>query len=271
MAYAPAALVPGIQRQPLPFGLFSVLQFREGPARWENGILWEKGTCDPVYIIGDPSCAPTDEGRTQATGLPKNLSSNDYGWPSGVTPFTLYGHYSCSLASTTVEDAEAFARTHLVTREEAGAERELWAGTAGLKIAFNKAVGKTYPDLSPVDAVATLEQHIAVEYGSLGVMHMPRSIATVLLARQVLTVSGGRLTTALGTPVVAGAGYPDKEKKIFVTSSLVGYRSEIFAPTAERGDLIDRGTNTLTAIAERSYVIGYDPCGLAAATVDLTK
>lgn len=271
--FAPAALVQGIQRQPLPYGLFSVLTFRPGADRWMNGIKWEPGTCEPASTLGMPLCEPDENGRTQGEGYPKNLDPNIAQWAT-AEPFTVYGHYRCSAPSTTVEDAEAQALQHLLTREEAAVEREVWRALEG----ENSQVGNlSVNDLgtrSPALALSELEDFNAATYGSLGVIHMSRGAATYLSGKGFLVTSGGRLTTVLGTPVVAGAGYVGKGDGVFdmfVTPALVGYRSDVFAPSSERGDLIDRATNTLTAIAERQYVIGTDPCGAAKATFNLSE
>ena len=76
----------------------------------------------------------------------------------------------------------------------------------------------------------------------------------------------GRLyTRGLDTPVVAGAGYPDDA--IVGSPALFGYRGDIFTSSNRPGDLLDREDNTLYAIAEREYVIGFDPCPVVKATL----
>src|SRR3546814_5926530 len=71
----------------------------------------------------------------------------------------------------------------------------------------------------------------------------------------------------LGTPVVAGAGYPCTHPDsvtagswIVATPALMLYRSEIFTATNRPGDLLDRGQNNLFGIAERRYLVGWDEC-----------
>jgi hypothetical protein len=43
----------------------------------------------------------------------------------------------------------------------------------------------------------------------------------------------------------------------------------VFAPTNRAGDLLDRRTNDLHGMAERTYLIGYEPCGVAFASMSL--
>lgn len=264
---APPTVVVGAPRIPLPFGLFSVLAPRESSAdRWENGVTWETLTCEPAQAFGAPDCIPAD-----TVGMPKELGPLDASHGE-ASPFGVYGHYTCSPIGNTLEHASELARQHLTLREEARVEQALWTGDLGNIPNFAGANG--YPALDSVGAfpiasawaaVARLEQVLATDYGSLGVLHMSREVATLLFDDGKLRANGSRLVTPLGTPVVAGAGYDST--KIVATGVLFGYRSEIFAPTDSPYDLLDRANNNLYAIAERSYVIGFDPCGAAVATL----
>lgn len=284
MGSAPRALVQGIDRQPLPFGLFSVLQFRApgaDGARWENGIVWERGTNDPVGAFGDWA-------STSTPGYPKTLDAT---WASTATtetatPFTVYGHWRGSPVGWDETAARAEARRHLLTREEAGAANIVWTGAQGVipnlqgtGASVNPTVVTPLAD-TPVGVIAELEQWLADEYGSLGVLHMGRRLATYLIEAELLVVRGATLQTALGTPVAASAGYPgtgpvnvtdgteDLTTWVYATAPLFGYRSEVYEPTGGGDDLFDRGTNTRTAVAERAYVIAFDTsAGLATAPV----
>lgn len=261
MAYAPAVVVEGPPRQPLPFGLFSVLTPRSvGDPHWQNGIEWEALSCDPASGIGDPDCDP----ETGTTGLPKDISAgNALGLAS---PFTIYGHYSCTPVGHTIEYAQQRAVEHLLAREEARVEQALWTGDLD-----NAAFGDGATDVSDgatsvTEAVAALEVWLATEYGSLGVIHAPRDAATIAVREGSMEVRGNALYTALGTPVVAGAGYPSGGS-LYATPALLGYRSEPFPGASPASAGFDRRTNDILAVAERTYVIGWDPCGTAVATV----
>jgi hypothetical protein len=140
-------------------------------------------------------------------------------------------------------------------------------------------------DVTPTPGTATdlstgiglLENWIASQYGSLGVIHMTRGAALVGLGAYVLDVTGGRLMTRLGTPVAAGAGYPGTSPTgatpaagtswLFASPAVFGYRSEVFTSSSQHGDLFDRAKNNLYAVAERTYTLGFDPCGVAAVLV----
>jgi hypothetical protein len=262
---APSAVVTGAPRQPLPYGLFSAFSLRpEGDGRWLNGVRWEVGTCDPANSIGAPWCAPDP-----VEGLPKQLAPNNV--PFGeASPITIYGHYACSAMSNSFSEAQRLATEHLINREEAAVEDALWNGDLGMVPNFSGANGYPAPMSAGAHdlewhALAAVEQAIGEFYGSLGVIHMSRRTASLLLSKGSLESKGGRLYTELGTPVVAGAGYPDVGE-IVGTPALFGYQGNVFDSSARPGDLMDRGSNDMVAVAERTYVIGFDPCGIVKAT-----
>lgn len=277
MASAPAQIVEGIARQPLPYGLLSVLTPRTpSDQHWQNGVEWETLGCNPASGIGDPQCDPDEE----TTGLPKNLGVGA-GEIGDATPFTVYGSYTCTPVGHTVQYAQDRATENLLAREEARAEQALWTGdldNGGFAADAEDAAGGA---LSLVRAIGRLEQWLAENYGSQGVIHMSREVALSALAALALEVRGNTLVTALGTPVVAGSGYPGTgpagqapgadQSYIYATPALMGYRSEVFPAVSPAAAGFDKGVNNLHAVAERTYVIGYDPCGTAYVLADLPE
>lgn len=274
MANAPVSLVTRPTPVGLPFGLFSAITFRPNADRWESGIMWEPATCDPVQGIGDVACDPEP-----TVGLPKQLDPNQADMGT-ATPFTVYGHFTCSPVGYDPTAANSAADAHLAAREQGRVEQALWTGDLGNVPNLSGANGYPAPDMLPgpvslAAGIATLENEIGTRYGSLGVIHMTRAAATHALAADLLTATAGRLTTHLGTPVVAGAGYPgtvgsapaDGNTVIVGSPSLFAYRSDVFNSSGRPGDLLDRDQNVLRAIAERSYVVGFDPCGVIAIEV----
>uniref|UniRef100_A0AAU7J8J6 Major capsid protein n=2 Tax=unclassified bacterial viruses TaxID=12333 RepID=A0AAU7J8J6_9VIRU len=258
---APTAPVAAPARTALPYGLGSVLGWRNGD-RFMTGVNWVSITCDPAGGRGGPHCDDDD-----VVGLPKDFTGERA--LGEALPFIVYGHDACNMVANSPEQAQEFATAHLVAREEARAEQALWTGDLGNTPNFSGANGYDAPvDLGdfadPLAALAAVEQGIAVEYGSLGVIHMSRTTATLL--GKHLDKRGGRLyTRGLDTPVVAGAGYPDGQ--IIGTGALVGWRGDVLTSSQRPGDLLDRGSNTMYAIAEREYVIGFDPCPIVSATI----
>lgn len=277
----PRALIRGAARQPLPYGLFSTLTFRPtGADRWEGGgVQFEHVGCDGVDGIGPYQVPPT-----ATTGLPKAITSTPgaVGTDGTADVFTVYGHFACSPVGWSPQEAEARAREQLLAREEARVEQAFWTGdldnTPSLEAGTTTDV--SVAGAGPAESIGLLENYVAANYGSLGVIHMTREAALIGLQLGALVTAGGRLTTALGTPVAAGAGYPGtgpagqaaaaSTSWMFVTPALFGYRSEVFTASNRAGDLLDRSTNDLYAVAERSYLLGFDPCGVAAALATLT-
>lgn len=265
---APAQVVLGAPRVPLPYGLSSVLAPRaDDSGRWFFGVQWETLTCEPANGLGELDCDPDE-----ILGLPKQLGGLEAEFGE-ASAFTVYGHHTCSPIGTPQERATSLAEQHLVAREWARVEQALWTGDLGNTPNFDGANG--YPSPTDVgsfalgdawEAVSALEQEIAESYGSQGVMHMSRRIATILFDSGDLQKRGGQLFTPLDTPVVAGTGYGSD--KIVVSPALFGYRSPIISSSDRPYDLLDRGQNNLYAIAERQYLIGFDPCGLAVATIE---
>lgn len=262
--------VDGIARQSLPYGLFSVLTPRvSADEHWQaDGIEWEPLGCEPASGIGQPC-------DDDVIGIPKNLdSAGGAGGVAEATPFTVYGSYNCSPVGHPIQYAQDRATEHLLAREEARVEQALWTGDLGnTGFASGSVNAGSGAASSLVRALAQLEQWLAVNYGSQGVIHLTREAALLAAEDRGLMVKGNSLVTRLGTPVVAGAGYPgtgptgaepaDGETYIYATPALAGYRSEVFPGTVPVEAGLDRATNDLHAIAERTYVIGYDPCGTA--------
>lgn len=261
MAMAPATVVDPIARTALPFGLLSAVTPRPvGNSRWENGVVWEPLNCGPASGIGDPDCDP----EVPTVGLPKSFPVP--GGTDEADAFTIYGSYECSPMGHTLEYAQERATEHLLAREEARAEQAIWTGDLGNFPNFTEGTDSASGAQEPRLAIAEAEQYIATEYGSLGTIHMSRYLAAILLAEEALEVRGTRLFTRLGTPVIAGAGYPGTSPSgaagwwIVAAPALMLYRSEIFTATNRPGDLLDRGQNNLFGIAERRYLVGWDDC-----------
>lgn len=269
---APPAVVAGSTRTALPHGLFPTIQWRpSGADRWESGVVAEFLHCEPAGGIG-PDCGDT------VTGLPKEFPGGS--GTATASQFTVYGHWKCSPVGWTPEQAQARALDHLFAREEQRVEQAYWTGdldnAATLRGATALATGAAQT-LST--GIGLLEEWLGAVYGSLGVIHVTRTAATALLGADLASASGQRLTTGLGTPVAAGGGYdgsgPAAEVPAagtvwaYASPPLFGYRSDPFPSSSRSGDLLDKGVNDLYAVAERTYLLGAEPCGAAAVLLTL--
>lgn len=262
---APSALVAAPARTPLEYGLGSVIAWRSGD-RFEAGVTWEALTCEPA--LGRSGSRAT----TSTVGLPKPLDDFDDVNVAEALSFVVYGEYAANPIGTSLEEAQQRAVDHLLTREIARVEQALWTGDLGNTPSLISGA-TTLTSSAYLPALGLLEEWIGDAYGSQGVIHMTRFAATMLV--EALDARGGRLfTKALGTPVVVGAGYPGTGPTgqspaagaswMFASPALVGWRGDVFTSSNRPGDLLDRGVNHLYAVAERSYAVGFDPCGTAA-------
>ena len=264
MATPLAARLPvvGPARVPAPYGLFSVLQFRDSFDRhWEaGGVQWQSldGTVN-LGVVGAPQADPAD-----TSGLPKTFARKGQTDEAGV--FTLYGQQKVTPGpGWNQESASERARDLLTMLEERTVEMVLAGAIGDLAPSFSSAtvVGAS---LDLVEVIADLENFLGDNYGSRGVIHLSRDNAIRGLSTSaVLETRGNGLFTKLGTPVVAGSGYPSDAA--YATSALVGYRSEVFDNVGQPYDPLDKSTNDLFAIAERTYSIGFEAKALALVTI----
>jgi len=282
---APATLVPGAPRVQLPFGLFSVVDFRNdsNASHWEaGGVQWEYIDPFTTTVLGQAQWS--EDSGDYADGLPFTFDDSgvyDSG-DSGATPldaadpgftsatlFTAAGLFKVSPAAWPPEAAQERATDVLVAFEERQVEHTIWSGLVGATPNLDTPDNLGSWDIEDAHiALGRLEHYIADTYGSLGVMHMNRMYALTLLHNNTLITKGNSLQTSLGTPVIAGAGYPIGA--IRATPAIFGYRSDIFYPSNRPGDLLDRSRNDMYAVAERNYLLGFDPTGVGEATITET-
>lgn len=250
MAITPPALVPAPARTPLPFGLFSVVPFRDGSTdRWQGGgVEFESLECGGPRDVVRDDCDPDNQiEHLYAGGLA----------PGEASPFTVVGSYKCSPIGNTLAHAEGIARQRLALTEEASVERAV----IDALIADNPTL--VNPSVTSRGAIARLEENLSGSYGSQGVLHMTRGTAQLALSQKSIERNGQRLSTLLGTPVIAGSGYFGALEfgQIIATPAMFGYRSEVYVAGDAPGQLLDRGKNELHALAMRDYLIGVDVCG----------
>lgn len=245
------AIVTSPDRAPVAFGLFSVLDFRNA-GRWINGVTWPGTTCGPasVYEVG---C--TDE------ALPVTRPDRELEWGT-ATALSVEGTFACAPFGTTFAEIEDRAIEDLQRHEEAAVEQHLWAALA----ADEGATAVTGLNSTPKGVLGALERHIALSYGAKGVIHIPRGLFPFF---DGIEAKGNRLQTVLGTPVVAGSGYGDADDlRVYATPTMLAYRGEAQVIGSPE-QMFDRSRNLLTAVAQRDYLLGYDTCPIASATVTL--
>jgi hypothetical protein len=292
-------IVDGPAFTPLPYSLWGVVQQRPPTdPHWQQGVTWQEwcpqvpdtmyDECLSVTGTGSPPPFPT---------LPAGgnvLSRN-----RGATPFTLEAEFDCSPVGQDLDqDRAADALRRL---EDYTVENAFWTGVAGgqtvvfphlaanaqvldrdqviLQSAATPVVSGAGVDAT--DGLGRLEAQLSVCYGGQGIIHIPALALPTFVAWSLVHPGNpaagtgeeaGRLYTTKGNLVVPGGGYagtgPDGSAPaagnswIYATGAVFGYRSEITGWKIP--ETLDRAKNTVHAIAQRTYVLGYECCLLAA-------
>nr|DAN28416.1 MAG TPA: hypothetical protein [Caudoviricetes sp.] len=235
-------------------GLFSQFApIEDSSIRWENGVTWEDVARTDIGSIGQYQKPGT------VKGLPKTLDT-----PRGVTleslePLTLYAVFRTTPLDHTPEEAVAIAAQRLAQYEEYEVEKALWSGVKGAGPALIN-VQEWANNSGPQDAESSWNaaEHYARTPGIKPTFHVSRRLCGLLTARQMFEcLPDGTFRTKMGTPVVAGYGFVDKPPVIVSTGPIQIYRGDVFTSTNAAGGF-DKGTNDLTAVAERQYVIAYN-------------
>lgn len=258
---SPRLLVSAVPRTPAPYGLFTVATMRATvDPHWQTGVEWQSEPCRQPGLIGPPDCDPSDSTGEGTLGLPKDFSDAGPGLDD-ASPFTLYAPWLCSPVGHSSESAEQQARDQLAAAEQFGVEHAIWSGQVDSQPSLADAEAVADGPLDPLSALATLEQQFSAQIGSQGVLHCSRYAATILVKQADLVAGASRLTTPLGTPVISGSGYGDPHpERLVITPPPFVYRGEVFTSSDRTGDLFDRDHNDLYAIAERTYLVGWDSC-----------
>lgn len=178
-------------------------------------------------------------------------------------------------------------------------EAEFWSGTKAIARGWTNnqyltnATGLTVLGTAPVggvfgfvDGLAALEQAIADGSGwERGVIHASRQLVTHWISQNLVhsipNPPTGRLLTELGTPVIAGAGYPGSGPQGAINPNRLEWAyatpmpqvrlSEVFFNDTDQDAVaVDRSTNDRTVRAHRFAAVTFSPCFRAAALVTMT-
>lgn len=298
----PRQIVDAPTFTPSAYGLFSVVQTpSNGDAHWQNGITWMSycpvgmgsSTYDECIAVTGAPDAPPPEPSAKTDNVSNALRA--------ATPFTPYVRFDCSPVGN--EEAVQVATDALSRTEGWQVERAFWTGLVnGRVIAFphlaanaqvldsqgtilQTAASPVVTGASPLNittGLGLLEQQLADCYGGQGIIHVPPKLLPSLNAHQLLTVTNTRnvgtgrfdrqLQTLNGNLVSVGAGYPGTSPTGAAPASDATWIYATGAVTMRRGDVkvgrigesINRDNNTIQLIAERTYVLNWDCCHLAA-------
>jgi hypothetical protein len=250
---------------PYRFGLFTALAPSAPPdgddAHWRLGVQWQSQACGGARETSGP-CV---QDAQAAVGIVPDFHVC---YVSGFDPFTVYAFNDDTVGAATSLQAHADnARERLAAGEQEAVESHLWGQMRAIESNPVAGTGK-----SMSYCVGWLEQRLAELYGNQGVIHMNRLAAHLLAGPGgSLVREGNRLTTVLGTTVVAGGGYDETAGALPTSTILYGtgplamYRSDV---TNTPPVTLDRARNDMSILAQRDYVIGWD-CVLVGITAPL--
>jgi hypothetical protein len=178
-------------------------------------------------------------------------------WLCDVTvfdPFTVY--LLTTRTGVDIDVASDQMQAAFEAAEQRAVEAQLWAEVDAVATDLGPQPNLAY-------ALAVIEGNLATHYNGRGVIHMSPFAATAL--SDFLSPADGRqYTRAVGTPVVIGAGYGDPltpTVEIFGTGAVFVRRGELEALNAW-----DLSVNDINALAERTYLVGWD-CYAAKSTL----
>jgi hypothetical protein len=269
----------------LPHGLWDSIQTPSPDSvHWQQGVTWIERcpTGDTTY---DECLSVTGTGAPPEP--PAKTPNVDQAF-RGATPFTVVAEFQCTPIG--LGDAQAVAQDALARVEQHQLETAFWTGAAADQtVVFPHLAADTevldgevvlQPVASPAvtgadvaHALGELEQELADCYKGQGLIHVPRTALPTLAAWKLARLDdAGRLVTPNGNLIVAGGGYtgtgPDGSAPadgttwIYATGAAWGYRSNVYFTQVR--DSLNRATNTLRMQAERTYLIGFECCLLAA-------
>lgn len=285
------ALIATPSYLPLRYGLLSAAtdMTASAPDHWSAGVTWQSHcpTADGTYneCVTDNA---TDDGTPTPEPPVKQITS---GFElRGATPFSIYARFDCSPvgfwdiatrlgteALSRVENLEVerifssgvaprAAGSPVTVYPHLSATAEVVDSTGALLQPEPEVITTTALDI--VEAIGRLEAELALCYNGQGVIHVPAVLAAELLSEDLVIRQGDQLFTLLGNRISIGGGYTgaspagvvDPEAVwIYATGAVFYFRSPLVS-IAQGASSFDRSVNTVSAIAERTYVIGWDCC-----------
>lgn len=276
---------------PLPFGLLSTLGTETRSPRsshWQLGV-----TYDAVCALGGTTydeCFAVSGTGSAAVAPPAPKAETTTVEHRGATAFTVFSRVDCS-APGFWDEANELGRRALTQSEQYQVERAFWTGLAGnaLVVFPHLAANAEVTDesgvvlqtaaisvvsgsaaLDVVEGIGRLEGALAACYDGVGVLHVPRSLGAALASEGLLIREGPRYRTPTGNIVVLGAGYPGTSPSgdssnqsvwVYATGAVFLYKGAMeVVPTRAA---LDRATNAVSTLAERTFLLGWDCCHFA--------
>jgi hypothetical protein len=280
MATCPPLYVPAPACQPYGFGLFSVAQFPQAAdPHFECGVQYEPDSCQRAFCWTDdcdPNTTPTD--KVIPEGVPLVTAS----------AFTVYAGFNCKIVGRTPQDIESRARTALELGEQRAVERAYWTGECGANphlanpdCTVLNAVAGAPGALNIVSGLEALESYLGDNSPCSGVIHAPRGVEPLMARSHLLEGSSGtQKRTGLGTRVAFGGGYvvntgpdgtvaPAGTAWLYATGEVAIWRGSVYVNPDSVRQALNRITNRVELIAERTYVVSH-ACVCAAVLISVS-
>lgn len=207
--------------------------------------------------------------------------------------FAVEAHDICGTFGFGAAEYEARARRTLAARESKAVEREWWTGTlSSANPHLAKAVSTNGPATTTLSggaaqslrvAFALLVQALADLNAGPGMIHARPFLCELWGSLQLVRRdSSGKLRSACGVQVVAGAGYPGTgpaaeartatSEWAYATDDVVVHQGDVGMPArGVNAETLDRTTNTNTNRAERAYALAFNGAALVAVNVNPTQ
>lgn len=259
-AFAFAPRVVGVEPPPYtprPYGLFSVVSLVDIADSHElNGVQVAVPT--PLARAGAYSdgCEPDVE----ADGWTR-LKSSNYAPAAldGVNPLTIIGGWECAPVGFSQAAIDANARQALINGEERAWESVIASGLTDNGVLFTAIQTFAADFTETADALGAIERLLALEYGGIGVIHLPTALIPFLFEKYLIEKDGQRLVTSSGRHYVTSNPYlaytaATEAATIAVTGSIVIRRGPI-DPLGDFRSSLTRGTNDLIRLMERTEVL----------------
>lgn len=275
MAVAPPIYVAAPTITPSRYGLATAGDLViESDLHFRNGIEHEQNPSGPAKLSAAECAAGPSATRTVDDGIPTVKSG----------PIIVYNGFTCRAVGLTEDDMLSRARLALTGGEWAAVERAVWASADPLRLMNDGDVDGAETEVLTTQAVSLtkgvglLEDLLGEQYGGVGVIHAPRAVAGFAAKDWQVDTENGRKVTNLGTRWSFGS-YPNTGPDgapaaadtawLVATSAVAIRRSEITQRPVTFAEAVNRRTNEVFAIAERTYVVSWE-CVQAAALVTLT-
>ena len=245
MAVTPYLFVPPPTTTPGRFGLLSAANIvvPEDETHFQHGVQWQAVADGDSVRTAVLSCLSEDPPREFGDGMT---------FPTAEA-FTLYCAFTVKTVGVTDEQLRAYAGELFAAGEGSVIEEHMWADASPSITGGATDLGS----LPLVEAVGALERHVWDHHAGTGILHAPRELAAPLQAGGGLVCKSGTQVQTVLENTWAFGSYP--AKKMAVTGPMSVRRTDIkVKPIGGMGAALQRETNDLFYLAERTYVISHD-------------